>query len=77
MSFRDKLRADLKSNRYHLKDLAEAAMINPAYLSRILSAEIIPSTKTATFLAISATRLTGVEHTPDMFLTIAKELHND
>lgn len=74
---RDRLIQDLKVDRYKLVDLAEAADITPSYLSTILNGKVLPSTRTATCLALAATRLTNKDYTPDMFLTIAKELPND
>lgn len=74
---RDQLIKDLKVDRYNLTHLANEAGINRSYLSTILNGKLLPSVHVATSLAMAATRLTNKAYTPDMFLTIAKELHND
>ena len=75
MSFRDQLKADLKVDRYTLTHLADDANITNSYLSRIIKGQYIPSVHVATCLALAATRLTNKTYTPDMFMTITKELH--
>ena len=77
MTLRQKLKTDLKVDRYNLSHLAEEASVTPAYLYTILSGKLLPSVHVATSLAMAATRLTNKHYTPDMFLTVAKELHND
>ena len=74
---RDQLIKDLKVDRYNLTHLANEAGINRSYLSTILNGKLLPSVHVATSLAMAATRLTNKHYTPDMFLTIAKELPND
>ena len=68
---------DLKVDRYTLTHLAAEAGIHRSYLSTILNGKILPSIRTATCLALAASRMTGKDYTPDMFLTIAaKEINN-
>lgn len=74
---RDQLIKDLKVDRYNLTHLANEAGINRSYLSTILNGKLLPSVHVATSLAMAATRLTNKHYTPDMFLTVAKELPND
>lgn len=77
MTLKQRLKSDLKVDRYNLAHLAEAASVTPAYLYTILSGKLLPSVHVATSLAMAASRMTGKDYTPDMFLTVAKELHND
>ena len=77
MTFKDKLKADLKAERYVLTDLADRSNISNSYLFRILAGQLLPSIGTAEELAKQATYMTRVAYTPDMFLTVANELHND
>lgn len=75
MSFRDQLRADLQVNRYNFTHLAAEAQITKAYLSRILTCQMTPSIHVATSLAMAANRLTNqTTYTPDMFVTITKDI---
>lgn len=73
MTLRDRLKTDLKVDRYNLAHLAQEASVTPAYLYTILSGRLLPSVHVATSLAMAASRLTQKTYTPDMFLTIAKE----
>lgn len=77
MTLRQQLKSDLKVDRYNLAHLAEEASVTPAYLYTILSGKLLPSVHVATSLAMAASRMTNKTYTPDMFLTVAKELHND
>ena len=77
MTLRQQLKSDLKVDRYNLAHLAEEASVTPAYLYTILSGKLLPSVHVATSLAMAASRMTNKTYTPDMFLTVAKELTND
>lgn len=68
---RDKLKADLKAQRYNFGHLAEEAGLNRSFLSSVMTGSILPSVTTAVALAYAASRLTQKTYTPDMFLTIA------
>lgn len=74
MTFREQLRADLKAERYTLTHLATEASTSSSYLFRILACQLVPSAKTATCLAMAATKLTNKIYTPDMFMTIEKDI---
>ena len=77
MTLKQQLKSDLKVDRYNLAHLAEEASVTPAYLYTILSGKLLPSVHVATSLAMAASRMTNKTYTPDMFLTVAKELNND
>ena len=72
---KERLKKDLKAGRYNFGHLAEEANVNRSYLSQILNGSVTPSIKVATLIAMAATRLTDKIYTPDMFITITKELH--
>ena len=60
MTLKERLKRDLKRDRYKLIHLAEEAGITPATLSRVLKGRT-PSIKTATALARAANKLTGLD----------------
>jgi len=75
-TMKERLKKDLKAGRYNFGHLAEEANVNRSYLSQILNGSVTPSIKVATLIAMAANRLTGsTTYTPDMFITITKELH--
>lgn len=74
MTFRDQLKLDLKADRYTFQHLAAEANIHYSYLSRILCCQFVPSIHVATSLARAATKLTHKTYTPDMFITISKDI---
>jgi transcriptional regulator with XRE-family HTH domain len=77
MTFKEKLTADLKAERYTFRHLAEEAQISPSYLSRIMTGQLCPSIHLATSLAITVNRLTGLDtYTPDQFMTITRIHHS-
>lgn len=68
MTLKERLKRDLKPERYKLIHLAEEAGINPSTLTRILKGRT-PSVKTATALARAANKLTGLDtYNPITFL---------
>jgi len=73
---RDRLIKHLRAHRYNLGYLAEEAEITRNYLSLIINGSRTPSVHVAASLARAANRLTeSTTYTPDMFITITKELH--
>lgn len=75
---KERLKLDLKVGRYNFGHLAEEANVNRSYLSQILNGSVTPSVHVATSLAMAVNRLINkTTYTPDMFMTIAQELHND
>jgi len=40
MTFKEKLTADLKAERYTFRHLADEAQISPSYLSRIMTGQL-------------------------------------
>jgi hypothetical protein len=72
MTFKDKLKNDLKVERYSLSAFASEAQVSVTYLYRILACEVVPSIHIASSLAVAASRCTGKTYTPDMFTTVAR-----
>jgi hypothetical protein len=81
MTFKDKLKNDLKVERYSLSAFASEAQVSVTYLYRILAcqvvpsihiASVVPSIHIASSLAVAASRCTGKTYTPDMFTTVAR-----
>jgi len=72
MTFKDKLKNDLKVERYSLSAFASEAQVSVTYLYRILACQVMPSTHIASSLAVAASRCTGKTYTPDMFTTVAR-----
>ena len=77
MTLREKLKTDLKVERYTLTHLCDEAQISRAYLTRILGGYASPSIHVCTSLALAANRLTGLTtYTPDQFMTITRIHHS-
>lgn len=75
MTLNQRLKQELKVDRYNLGHLAKEASVTRSYLYTILSGNITPSIHVATCIAMAANKLTKTtSYTPDMFMTIAQEL---
>ncbi len=74
MTLNQRLKQDLKADRYNLGHLAKEASVSRSYLYTILSGNLTPSIHVATCLAMSANKLTNsTSSTPDMFMTLATQ----
>jgi len=68
MTLRDKLKQDLRANRWTLRDVCKEANVYQSTLSLILKGERTPTYERAVQLAKVATEKTGVAYTPLMFI---------
>ena len=68
MTLKDKLKRDLKANRWTLGSVCREANVHQSTLSLILQGKSVPTYERAVTLAKVATEKTGVAYTPLMFI---------
>lgn len=66
-TLRETLKIDLRANRYNFSDLAKEAGLTKSAISRIVNGNRNAKQNTAEAIAKAATKLTGIEYTPNQF----------